>query len=459
MGHCLLVKVSNARVKFAAQFYHPELCEMLKSAGADINALTYGGPTWRAVLALFYPHKAIKTDIVVRTPMLLASDSTNVTYTTLSNAFDTLRLLTDSMDFSDANAGGWWVLFRLYEGVACIGGETEAQSALLLWMLKLLTYELKADYIRSEFASLLDCTLRPHAGLEPASNLLLKLGDAHIINVALYATDGYTALHNLLAYAENPEPVSRVLTKGPNLHLLGFDKDFTPEKESPLSLAMYSSWAFADWLHGLIGIEVDLSTFIDQELESNAFVHPGWDKETLRDLFEYHARPDLHTRRQRTCYDCNKFSHEVVIQPYWRHMLERIKQRMDPDDPSRTNSEMRDKEHADVSGISEAADSSNDRGHKPDMTGNVIFNHSEALPRSESESNVELGSDVHGYPETVPIRSDCVYDEEEVVCMNCWLYYRRTGTRFEVEDSSIDEYASSEDESSDDGFSPYHIHS
>ena len=140
-------------------------------------------------------------------------------------------------------------------------------------------------------------------------------------------------------------------------------------------------------------------------------------------------------------------------------MLERIKQRMDPDDPSRANSETREKELADVSGISEAANSSNDLGHEPDMTGNDLIDDSEAMSSSELETEMELGSDVHGYPENVPIRSDCVYDPDEIVCMHCWLHYRRTSTRFSDEASSVDEYSSSEDESSDDEFSPYHIHS
>ena len=43
------VKVSDAGVKFAAQNHHPQLCEMLKSAGADISALTYRSPGQQAM--------------------------------------------------------------------------------------------------------------------------------------------------------------------------------------------------------------------------------------------------------------------------------------------------------------------------------------------------------------------------------------------------------------------------
>ena len=432
-------RVSNARVKFAAQNHHPELCEILKSAGADINALTYSR--------------------IARTPMLLASTTYYTTYATLSDVSDTLRLLTDSMDFLDENASGWMVLDFLCDSTTCIGGETEAKSALLLWMLKLFTYELKAYYIRSSFTHLFRCTLSPAIGLEQATDLLLKLGDAKIIDVQ-DGTDGYTVLHKCVAYAEGLKGLNRVLAKGPNLHLLGFDEMLTPEKESPLSLAMYSSWAFEDWLDGLVAIEVDLSTFIDQELESNALVHPGWDQETLRDLFEYHARPDPFLRRLWACSDCDRrdIFPGVRVQPYWRHLLERIKQRIDPDDPFGSDSGV---DEMQIPDSRSEVEGSKDSGHEPEISRTVPLDDSndEVWSESEFESELELGHDVHGYPETVSIRSDCVYDEEDVVCMDCWLHYRRMGYRFRAADASVDEYSSSEDESSDDEFSPYLIHS
>ena len=375
----------------------------------------------------------------------------------LSEVIDTLRLLTDSMDFLDADAVGWWVLRDLCDGANELSGETEAKSALLLWMLKLSTSDLRAYYIRSRFASLLDWTLHPEPSLEQACNLLLMLGDADVID-ARDAIDGYNALHSRLANATTPEHISKVLARGPNLHLQGFDQCYTPEKESPMSLAMYSSWAFAYWLHGLIGIEVDLSTFIDQELESNALVHPGWGQETMRDLFDYRGRTDLFFRDLRACSDCRDRDIESVrIQPYWRHLLERMKQGIDPDNPSWSDSGV---DETQVPDIRSEVEESSHSGHEPDIPGNTLLDDSndEFWPDLESESEVELGSDVHGYPENVPVRSDCMYGPDELVCMDCWLHYRRNGTRFIDEDSSIDKYSSSEDESLDE-FSPYHIHS
>ena len=458
--------MSNARVKFAAENHHPALCELLKSAGADINAVTYGGPTHLGRLALSYPQKAIKTDVVLSTPMLLTFGP-RVTSAKHSDFWDTSRLLMDSMDFLNETNSGWFVLSLLINDADGRSAKNEAEPALLeaklaflLWMLKLFTDEMRAYYTRSRIVYLLIGTLNPHSGLEPVSNLLLKLRDVDVIDVTLNGTDGYALLHHRLAHPWGREWVSSVLAIGPNLHLQGFNENYTPEKESPTSLAMYSLRAFADWLRGLVGIEFDLSTFIDQELASNAFVHPGWDKETLRYLFDYPLRPDLDFGNPWDCSDCGDSRLGIWVQPYWRHLLERIKQRIDPDDPFRSDPGV---DETQISNIRSGMEASNDSDHEPGISGSVSLDEFKDDVRSEakfeSESEVELGSDVHGYPENVPIQSECMYGPNETVCMDCWLHYRRTGTRFKVEDSPIDEHPSSEDESSDDEFSPYHIHS
>lgn len=74
----------------------------------------------------------------------------------------------------------------------------------------------------------------------------------------------------------------------------------------------------------------------------------------------------------------------------------------------------------------------------------------------------DLDEDTHGYPEMVSLRSNCVYAKHELVCMDCWLYYRQTGTHSAGDvdsSSSLDEISfSKDDESSEDEYSPYHIH-
>ncbi|KAF6217744.1 hypothetical protein HO133_006571 [Letharia lupina] len=408
---------------FAAQNYHPELCKVLKSAGADVSTLTHNAET----------------------PMEVAADGLwDTTYATLSEVFDTLRLLTDSMDFSDENGDGWGVLRTLFDTARDILCRGTIRSSL------------KLDPI-SRFSA-----------VQEASDLLLNLGDAETINAGIQFRDGYTILHDFVAYAY---PVSTVLAKGPDLHRRVLDYDYTPQEESPTSLAMYSSWAFTEWLRGLVTIKVKFEEFIDEELKRNPLVHTGWEKETLHDLFAYHHRPDLDVEGY-TCSDCTKPISYNAVQPHWRHMLERIKQRIDPDGPGQTDSQVGEKENTDVRKIAETASSSDDPTHEPDMTGNVLLvDSNELFSESDSKSESELEEDVHGYPAMVPIRSDCVYAPNEVICVDCWLHYRKTGTRrpplpwkrrFAIgsdDDASLDEYSSSGDESSEDEFSPYHIHS
>ena len=65
---------------------------------------------------------------------------------------------------------------------------------------------------------------------------------------------------------------------------------------------------------------------------------------------------------------------------------------------------------------------------------------SEMELKSESESESEFlrywkpewelwDSNPHDYPTTVSLQSDCVYCPHDIVCMNCWLFYIKNGTR------------------------------
>jgi len=423
--------------------------------------------------------KASTVDTIVRSAMgLAARQSYHTTYALLSRTCDTLRLLTDSMDFSDENGDGWGILYSICENHITLGGESEAQMTLIFWMLKLLSFELKTNVFRRQYASILRIILFPNVKLEEAADLLLNLGGREIIDAPIINAGGYTVLHKCLAYASDPinaiqGRLTPTLSRGPDLHRLGFDCDYTPQEETSTSLAMYSSWAFTDWLDGLIMTGVDLEDFIEQELERNHMVHPGWNKQTLLGLFAYDHERNSYIRDVDDCSDCTKAIPGVKVQPYWRHSLERIKQVLDPDNSARCDQEGRGNEKVDGCSIAEAESSSSDLVYHPNATGDTpIVDLSELPSESDSESELkpEYEDDVHGYPATVSLRSDCVYAEDEVICMEGWLHYRQTGTRNPLhgrkrrfppdsdDDSSFYETSTPGDESSDDGYSPYHIH-
>lgn len=388
--------------------------------------------------------KATTIDTTIRTAIELAvSQSYLTTYATLPGVLNTLRLLNDSMDFFDEDGNSWQVLVTLCTNADDGHGETEAKVALLLWMLKLSSSEMRIHSIRSRLALILFYVLvTPHLGLEQASNLLLNLGGAELIDAVPDDTDGYSILQLHVVYTESLEGLCSVLSKGPDLYRLGVDHDYTPQEESPTSLSMYSSWAFWDWLEGLDSIQVDLEEFVEQELKRNHAVHAGWEKETLLDLFAYSYRTDLDVGWNQGCSDCSEWISYVYVQPYWRHLIERIKQGLDPVSPAQAGSEVGEQEDADFESNAEAASG-------PINVSLVDLN----------ELSSDSEEDTHGYPATISLRSDCVYARHEVICMRCWLYYRNNGTRRPPQDWKQGFVTDADEDSSLDEYSPFLIHS
>ena len=280
-----------------------------------------------------------------------------------------------------------------------------------------------------------------------AFDLLLNLGGASLVDAVGSVFQQYTLLHSALARVVHEDYVSSVVARGPNLHQVCFDDPYT---ESPTSLAIYSSLAFGTWLNALVEAEVDLKSFIDQDLEQNLEVHADWEKATLLDLFTHGDRPDFHVTNFSECSDCKMCSpyEPLVVQPYWRHLLERIKRGLHARDPAQVSSELNGDKVADHDSLGEATSSLTDLTPKPDMMGDVPVADLEAIS-SESESE----EDTSEYSRTSDIGSNCLYSKHEVVCQTCWLHYERTGTRGPPEDSP------SSDDSSECEYSPFFIHS
>ena len=412
-------------------------------------------------------------EITIRTPIRLAADQADrimdCSPITASEVFDTFRLLTDSVDLSKETGNGWEVLNRLSEA-----SDGTVASKVLLWMLRLFSFELEINIVEKHFAYMLYRLF--FYDLEPerveASDLLLNLGGPGIIDAHLRGPNGYTVLHNVLFHWASEDHVSAVVAKGPDLHLRCFDTYYTSFEESPTSLAMYSAIAFSTWLRALASVNVDLKHFLDQELERNPEIHAGWDKESLLELFTHGDRPDLYDEYDWTCSDCLEESFVVEVQPYWRHLLERIKGRMHPYEPVSAVSEVDEDESDDIGSLGAAASSSTDLTPELDTTGNVTFLNPDEVPanlESERKSGEEpkLVSDA-GISENsaiTPIGSVCLYGKHAMVCFDCWLHYKRTGTRYQRgepaadEDSSEIEDAASSDDSSECEYSPFLIHS
>ena len=368
----------------------------------------------------------------------------------LSEVRDTFRLLIDSIDFSE-DSYGWDIMDRLSMNAFFAHERALAHGSLLLSMLRLLSFELRTYVSEQHFARMLYWVSEPESELAEASDLLLSLGGHDVINAALYQRDGYSLLHQHLVLYVTTDTLTFILARGPDLHRLGFNARHTPYKESPTTLAMYSSNVFTSWLRALINHKVDLESFIDQEIEQNHEVHPGWERETLLDLFTHGDRPDLHLDISLTCSDCKRQVLDPLVQPYWRHLLERIRRRLHPYEPSLAGSEAGEEDDDNkLPPASNSKEDANEPSSKSDSE--------EDANELQSESGLE--EDSSAYDSRGPIRSNCLYGKHENICMRCWLHYARTGTRFlPVEKLSESEDPTATEDSSDDEFSPFHIHS
>ena len=355
------------------------------------------------------------------------------------------------MDFSDEDGEGWKVLSEL-----SFASERNVHFKVLLWMLRLLSLELKTNIIEAQFAHMLYWSFfyQPKPERVEASDLLLNLGGHGIINTPRLETNGYSVLHLVASDVHREDNVSAVVARGPDLHRRAFETVYTPFEESPTSLAMYSARRFSCWLRALAGVDVNLENFIDQELERNPEVHAGWKKETLLELFTHGDRPDLHRLDMWTCGDCLAPIIWVGVQPYWRHLLERIKGRLYPYDPVSAVSEVDEDEDVDLDSCS------TDLTPELDATRNISPPKPNEVPaKEESESEADISNDIT----TTQNESICLYGKHERVCMDCWLHYAQTGTRrqpqSEDEDWSKRKDVPSSDESSECEYSPFHIHS
>ena len=385
--------------------------------------------------------------------MLAAETSYFITDAMLSNVFDTFRVLSDSMDFSEDDGDGWEVLYHLSECSCRVGGNFEAKRDLLLWMLRMSSFDLKTNIIEQQYARVLNRTLISEPRLDEASDLLLNLGGNSMID-AVFSADGYTALQLEVAFPTTG--LNPMLARGANPHRRCFDPFYTPYEESPLSLAMYSSRAFTSWLHALVNFEVDLEGFIGRELQQNVKVHLGWEKETLLELFEHGDRPDLHVEERMKCNDCGEDCFSVAVQPYWQEIIERIRTRRYPYDPAIAGSEIDKDEITDLGSVGEAASSSSEQSQKPDTTGSDPFINLDNELSLEAESE----DDTSEYSAATVTGWECKYEWDELVCMWCWVHSKENGTRKSRDENPSEREGSlCGDDSSEDGYSPLLIHS
>ena len=477
------------------------LCKYLISEGADKTLRADAGQengTWWGTLINFDHQTSGTTELILlyRSPARMAAYYVDRTTTAnMSNTMDILRLFTDDLNFHEDDGDGWTVLDQLSHAFLCNSGDFDAKVSLLLWLIRLSSFDLKGNHAPECYVKTLDAFITNY-GLIPvdAINQLLELRPKEAIDARLSPT-GYTVLHIKLAEAgegyRDKEAFSTTFSLRPNLYILGLDHTYSPRQESPMSLAMYSAWVFLEFRSGVKGMGVNIEEFIKLELADNRpLTNDNWETDTLLSLFKFSIPPELFKfhgwldrdelhnvlnpssttffdcRRRLPDGDCADCGDNVRaqywtfrVQPYWQYLLDMIRQRKVSELPSaRTDDHYRSSNLINLATKPVRSPPEmmtlNNSPHEPFRsmsTTGPFSNHS-------SQVSPPIGRHGDGSPTTSNMStSRCMYEIDDFVCIWCWLAFKETGQRYSRRVSKT-KSSSHTDDSSSDEFSPYLVH-
>ena len=371
--------------------------------------------------------------------------STLIASGTLVNAIDTCRIFETAVALWDEDGDGWNLLENTTSWNSSLS-TTEAEPVLEFcsWLVRSSSPDITGDFIvgkvwsaiywsNDDFADFVDLLL----GLSPPRALqdnvdLLRHRDTLLFTHILRAN--WKIVNLLLAWGADPH------------HVRAFDM-YGPDAESPLSLAMYSSWAFWAFRNALHGRDLDLKEFARKELEQGSpLLEAGWQMETLTALFELEFEPDTAPRYDSLRYLCDSCNQHwyyhctIMVQPYWQSFLESVKGSDSPHDLCSTTE---DEQPSDSRrNLTVLGDSSIDTADDSALSqGPALSENQAAHPDQESPLN------------RVDILST-IFDRKEVWCVWCWYRFKETGRRSPAPETE----SSDEDDASEDDFSPFLIH-
>ena len=392
--------------------------------------------------------------ISCRSPLGAAREILGMTMADVEPVMETLRIFLDCMDFSETAGEGWKTLIDLGDQTLCIGGETDAKRTLLSWILRVTGRDVKENFLEAEYSIVLFWVLC--LGKDDMIRTWLQFGGKDAIN-SRRGNGGYSNLHIWTAHVDSE--LESILIQIPDLHLIGYHDDYSPILETPTSLALYSSLAFTKWRDSLHVARIDLCEFICAEMQQTPLVDAGWTVETLWAVFHYTYETDWHLLSHQFCDDCAEKLHTVKVQPYWLHILMGIKIGLYHDDlqewPLATSGEKYEAEGDRAEGGEGHRDVTTDLDGQPQVLRSLGGDGDENSPQNVTKHHISSNSWKLGEQDVL----DCAYRREEMVCMNCWLWYKESGKRFTPDDYEDESDLEDTDGSSDDGFSPFMIHS
>lgn len=117
-----------------------------------------------------------------------------------------------------------------------------------------------------------------------------------------------------------------LLRRGADPHLTGFDRNYSPQQETPTSLAMYNAWAFSSWFRALLGVRTNFYILVKKELQQGSLKRAGWHEESLLSFFQN----VLFLNPEQPCSSCERCESQTqgLVELAWCRWLDCIKRVM-----------------------------------------------------------------------------------------------------------------------------------
>ena len=376
-----------------------------------------------------------------------------VTNDNLSRRTETLRLFIDCIDFRDRRGDGWDSLFLIYHHHHLSINDEGAAKALLLWILKEVSYDLNASLQEENHHWSLDrmCRIKDVA---PTYLSLCPEGTIDAVNKPC----GYTVLMSRIALAED---LNSMISLQPSICPVGYDRYYSPQWESPTSLAMYSAVAFLHWKDFLESTQADLDALVNHETTQGPLARLGWRPKALRKLFSMMIEPNLQFLDRGRCCNCDQLlMHITKVQPHWLFLLDKLKFATDPFEE--WHGSVDPHEHLNMKS-----------GHRHNLYGPTSDgivpqrkqNHTLTTPNLalDEEWDINTSELLSGYrSQASAVNSDPMYDPSDALCVDCGLHYLRFGEPRMPDTagicSSADVSNSDADSLSDHDYSPFLFH-
>ena len=376
-----------------------------------------------------------------------------ITQDGLVDAIDTCRMFDDSYDFWDGCGDGWAVLKRSMR----LGrrSDDEASAEFSSWFVQSSSPDIKAYYDKDQVSNTIHFA---SYGMVDSISLLLELGPPGTVDHGFLGT---TSLDESIICREY-DKTRLLLACGADPHQLSFSW-FSNRVESPLSLAMYNSWAFCAFRDALMEMNFHVEDIVRRELKQGGpLLDDGWQGETLSALLNFDFELEIEPPKyiSMACSNCGNTYWGPLVQLYWQDILERIK-----------NGTYAQNDRSDTWNVQPSSSQS----HSSIISTNSLTNATSVGPLSQDHV---LPDDLSNKSDEEPVITEnavsrLVPGKEETWCFQCWCHFKETGRlrsrRFisthppDEDDSSEDDSSeddsseddSSEDDSSEDDFSPF----